>query len=68
MSISAHMVYIYHPIAGTFTNIMAAAVLRNQGPGARYKLKTLLDFMIIYMLQILKNNCELKPSKRAPQQ
>jgi hypothetical protein len=31
-----------------------APVLRNQGPGARYKLRALLDFMIIYMLQIFK--------------
>jgi hypothetical protein len=49
--------------------LQSAAVLRNQGPGARYKLRALLDFMmIIYMLQILKTNCELKPSKRAPKQ
>jgi hypothetical protein len=62
------MVEDRHPKRNIPSTICTAAVLRNQGPGARYKLRALLDFMIIYILQILKNNCELKPSKRAPQQ
>jgi hypothetical protein len=35
---------------------------------SKIQLRALLDFMIIYMLQILKNNYELKPTKRAFQQ
>jgi hypothetical protein len=50
-----HPVAIYTPLAYSISATShTAPVLRNQGPGVRYKLRALLDFMVIYMLQILK--------------